>query len=130
VQYTERFRLVLHGGQVHVAPLGRLLTAGRVFPPGSSVSNTANQRYFPATAHDLSGDFLAFWQAHDGASLLGMPIAEADHEQNGDGSGYYYRVQWLENARLEYHPEQSNGLYVVSLGLLGDEALQLEPWMP
>jgi len=46
------------------------------------------------------------------------------YEANGDGSGRTYLVQWCENGRLEYHPEQKDSRYQVQLGLVGKQALQ------
>lgn len=45
--------------------------------------------------------------APNGDLLLGLPIAEATHETNGDGSGRVYEMQWFANGRLEYHPEHT-----------------------
>jgi hypothetical protein len=56
------------------------------------------QRYFPQTAHFLSGPFLTYWQTHGATPVLGLPISEPIME-NG------LPVQYLERARLEYHAE-------------------------
>jgi hypothetical protein len=61
---------------------------------------------------------------HRGSDLFGSPISEPFTEQNGDGTGRGYLVQYFQNARLEYHPEYAQTAYAVSLGLLGREYLQ------
>jgi len=62
--------------------------------------------------------------------LLGAPVAEMTQEQNGDGSGRTYRLQWCANGRLEYHPEAVNPLFRVQRGLLGTQALEQRGWLP
>jgi hypothetical protein len=61
--------------------------------------------------------------------LFGLPISEPFHAQNGDGTGRAYLVQYFKNARLEYHPELAGTSYVVSVGLLGREALERRGWL-
>jgi len=129
-QYTDRFLLEQTSSGVRPAPLGRLLTQGRAFPPLAAFPSTPTRQYVPATGHSLSGAFLAYWRAHHGATLLGAPIAEPTHEQNGDGSRRTYLVQWCENGRLEMHPEQTDTRYQVQLGLVGKQALRQRGWLP
>jgi hypothetical protein len=124
VQVTERFLLQYAGGRVSMAPLGRILSAGRTFAPITAFASTADRRYFPGTGHSLSGRFLAYWQSHNGAVLLGAPISEVVREQNGDGSGRRYQLQWFENGRLEYHPELASSHYAVEVGLAGRQYLR------
>ncbi len=125
-QYTDRFLLEQTSLGVRPAPLGRLLTQGRFF----AFPTAPTGQYVPATGHSLSGAFLAYWRAHHGATLLGAPIAEPTHEQNGDGSRRTYLVQWCENGRLEMHPEQTDTRYQVQLGLVGKQALRQRGWLP
>jgi hypothetical protein len=129
-QYTDRFLLVEVGSRVVTAPLGRLLTAGRRFDPVGAFRSDANHRYFPSTGHSLTEVFLHYWQSHNGALLLGAPIAEVTMETNQDGTGRQYQVQWFENGRMEYHPELMNSRYHVELGLTGREALRQRGWLP
>lgn len=130
VQYTDRFELELVGGQVDTVSLGRLLTAGRTFPRVAPVASTPSRLYFSSTGHTLSGRYLAFWQSHHGATLLGAPISEVIVEGNGDGSGRRYPLQWFEKGRLEYHPELAGTRYAMELGLLGVQTLQQRGWLP
>lgn len=69
--------------------------------PGSPVVSTGRTRYFPQTSHFLRGVFLLFWESHGGLSVLGLPITEPIIE---DG----LTVQYLERARLEWHPDISS----------------------
>ena len=128
-QYFERVRLVWTGNDVVLSQLGVQVTAGRTFPPLPPFAGTATSRYFPVTGHSLSGRFLAFWRAHHGALLFGAPISEPLYEQNGDGTGRTYLVQYFQNARMEYHPELSSTSYEVSLGLLGRQVLRQRGWL-
>jgi hypothetical protein len=123
VQVTERAVLVLTAGQVSLLPLGRLLSAAQAFTPVASVASTGNRLYFPSTGHTLSGLFLAYWQAHQGSSLLGPPISEPDQEGLGDGTSRVYTVQWFTNGRLELHPEIKDVRYRVQQGRVGYEYL-------
>jgi photosystem II stability/assembly factor-like uncharacterized protein len=129
VQYFERAEMVLKQGVVQLAPLGTRLTATRHFPPGTSAANSATRLFFPATEHSLSGRFLTFWQAHNGQLIYGPPISEPLHEQNGDGTGRSYLVQYFANGRLEYHPELSGTSYVVTAGQVGRQTLQRRGWL-
>jgi photosystem II stability/assembly factor-like uncharacterized protein len=128
VQYFERVRLVNDHGHVSITPLGAQLTAGRHFPPLPGPGG-AGSRWFPDTKHTLSGLFLAFWQAHRGSVLFGSPISQPLYEQNGDGTGRTYLVQYCQNVRLEYHPEAAGTTYVVTLGQLGRQALRQRGWL-
>jgi len=123
-QYTDRALLQVVDGQVTPAPLGRLLTAGRSFPRVAPFRSTPSRLYFPATGHSLAGRFLAYWQGHAGARLLGAPLSEVIVEGNGDGSGRRYPLQWFERGRLEYHPELAGTRYAVEVGLVGLQALR------
>ncbi len=70
-------------------------------------------RYFSQTAHFLRGAFLTYWESHGATSILGQPLTEALDE---DG----LVVQYLERARLEWHPDiSSNPRQQVLLTRLG-----------
>jgi len=129
-QYTDRFLLEMVQGQIQPAPLGRLLTARRSFAPVATFRSSLTRQYVALTRHSLSGAFLTYWRTHQGATLLGAPIAEPTREQNGDGSGRTYLVQWCENGRLEAHHEQKEARYQVQVGLVGKQALQQRGWLP
>ena len=125
VQYFERARLVLTStGGVRESPLGALLTAGRSFPAAPLPPITPGYLYFGATGHWIAGSFLDFWTRHHGQLLLGDPISDLLFEQNGDGTGRTYQVQYFQNARLEYHPELLGTDNEVQVGLLGRQYLR------
>ena len=124
VQYFERARLVLATGGVRESPLGTLLTAGRSFPPAAISPLTPSYLYFGETGHCIAGPFLDFWTRHHGQLLFGDPISEPLLEQNGDGTGRTYQVQYFQNARLEYHPELLGTDNEVQLGLIGRQYLR------
>ncbi|MGI8587491.1 MAG: DUF5107 domain-containing protein [Chloroflexia bacterium] len=86
------------------------LLVGVATPPAGQAQ--AAGRYYPATGHTLSAAFVAYFDAHGGLPVFGYPLAEADQEGG-------HLVQYLERARLEYHPEHSGTPYEVQLGLLG-----------
>jgi hypothetical protein len=127
-QYLERALLQVVNGKVLPAPLGRVLTAGRVFAPVPAFASSAGKLYFAQTRHALSGTFLTYWKAHHGDVLLGAPISEVAPEGNGDGTGRKYATQWFVNGRLEYHPELAGTPYVVEPGLVGVQALRRQSW--
>ncbi len=128
VQYTDRFVLEMVNGRVQTAPLARYLVTQEYFDPLSTQGLAPGARYFPSTQHSLSGRFLSWWQTHRGSALLGAPISEQVVEQNGDGSGRSYLLQWFERGRLEYHPENAGTRYEMQLGLVGLQALQQRGW--
>jgi hypothetical protein len=128
VQYFERSRLVYAHGRVAVSALGSQLTAGRYFPT-VPCCGSSGQIWFGPAQHTLSGQFLSFWRSHNGARLFGYPISQPRYEQNGDGTGRTYLVQYFQNARMEYHPELGGTGNVVTLGLLGKEVLHQRGWI-
>ncbi len=83
VQYFEKGRLEYHpenepAYRITVGWLGDLLQRRRPpLPPGELPPATASQRkYFPETGHTISGDFLAYFEAHGGKVRFGWPISE------------------------------------------------------
>jgi photosystem II stability/assembly factor-like uncharacterized protein len=128
VQYFERSLMVESNGRITLAPLGSQLTAGRSFA-AVGCCPPAGQLWFAQTGHTLSGLFLSFWRSHNGSVLFGYPISQPLYEQNGDGTGRTYLVQYFQRARLEYHPELAGTGNVVTLGLLGRQVLQQRGWL-
>jgi CBS domain-containing protein len=82
----------------------------------------ATHRFFPETGYFLSGDFLAFWEAHVGLDLFGYPLGDSQVAGSDDNT---YTVQYFERARMEKH-----GKDPVALGLLGLEAHRPDPAVP
>lgn len=111
VLYSDR----LPGADLSVAPATRSLQlasrAAAIQPAPSGVSE-GRVRYFSQTAHFLRGIFLAYWETHGATAILGLPLTEPIIE---DG----LTVQYLERARLEYHPENPDPRNQVLLARLG-----------
>jgi photosystem II stability/assembly factor-like uncharacterized protein len=127
VQVFERARLVASAAGVSISPLGEWLNQGQAFP--TAATSAGPGRYFARTHQIVSGRFLTYWQAHQGAVVLGQPISPAIQQQTSDGSGRTYLVQWFENGRLEYHPELQGTAFAVSAGLVGREFLLQRNWL-
>lgn len=79
----------------------------------------ADARFFPETGFYVFAPFAAYWTAHGGLPILGLPIT-ADFEQQG------VTIQYFERARLERHPELPPENQVI-LGLLGSELRAPDP---
>ena len=91
-------------------------------PDGSTVFHPQEDtRYFPETGHNLSGPYLAFFETHGGEAVLGPPITDEFYDYL---SGMY--VQYLQNVRLEWHPENPE-LIQIQLTLLGDLIGKAQP---
>jgi len=119
VQYFQRARFEWHpelapGFQVILGRLGKEIH-GPAEPPVANLATPwdPDQRYFPQTGHIVSHGFLTFFDQHGGETMLGFPLSEARIE-NGT------LIQWFENARFEWHPENPE-IYRVQLGLIGEE---------
>jgi len=140
-QDFEHMRLQLRGAVVTVADLGTeaLSRALQVDNPDSVLvdgfndepslgPNNATRQYFPQTHHSVTGSFLLYWRSHGGQAVLGAPITKVVTDSNGDGSGRKYQMQYFQNVRLEYHPENKDPHFQILLGLLGDESLLYRGW--
>ncbi|HET9494281.1 MAG TPA: hypothetical protein VFR15_08630, partial [Chloroflexia bacterium] len=121
VQYFERARLEYRDGRVQLGLLGRELTQGTFFRTIPFFPSEDDNVYFGATGHSLSGPFLEFWRENGREPVLGYPLSEPYRE---DGSEY----QWLERARLEWHPYLPEDERIV-LGNIGTEALKKRGWL-
>lgn len=78
--------------------------------------------YFSRTHHVVDGPFCAYYQARGGVERFGYPLTEAFMEHG-------LLVQYFEQVRMEYHPENARR-YRVQLGLLGDALGRREPPIP
>ncbi|MGA7671025.1 MAG: Ig-like domain-containing protein [Nitrolancea sp.] len=72
----------------------------------------ASARYFSSAKLYVTGQFLTFWTANNGALLFGDPVSPRFTDTQGTV------VQYFEKARFEIGKHGD-----VSLGLLGDEAI-------
>src|SRR6186713_1999805 len=66
-------------------------------------------RYYPETGKTLAQEFLAFYDSYGGVPIFGYPLTDAEIEGG-------FKVQYLERARIEYHPENKGTPYEVQLG--------------
>ncbi|HET7034454.1 MAG TPA: glycosyl hydrolase [Thermomicrobiaceae bacterium] len=67
---------------------------------------------FAVTGQSLCGLFLDFWQRYGGLAIFGYPLS-GELQENGR------TVQYLERAKLEYHPESANADWQVVGELVG-----------
>jgi photosystem II stability/assembly factor-like uncharacterized protein len=131
VQYFQRARLEYHPAShlVVLTPLGTVAAKGRNFAPIKRFPNGPLRIYIPQTRHSIGQPFLTFWRVHGGAAVFGNPISEILNEENGDGTGNTYVLQYYQNARLEDHPEAKGTPFTIQLGLLGEGLLKTKGWL-
>ena len=84
-------------------------------------------RCFAEIEYCLSGRFLAYWEAHGGLALNGLPISREFSQVLEDGKAY--TVQYCERVRLEYHPEYAAPNDVL-LGQFGRRIHPADPPLP
>lgn len=131
VQYFQRAVLEFSPVRraVVLAPLGQIATRGRTFERSRPFPDGKLRIYIRQTRHSLAEPFLTFWRSHGGAAVFGNPISEVLNEENGDGTGRAYVLQYFQKARLEYHPENKGTSYEIQLGLLGEGLLRSKGWL-
>ena len=78
--------------------------------------------YSPQTGHTVRGEFLRFFRIYGSAESLGYPLTE---EIVVDG----WIVQYFENGRLEFHPENEPA-YRITVGWLGELLHRAQPPIP
>jgi sugar lactone lactonase YvrE len=81
---------------------------------------TKDNHFFKETSHNLSGQFMNYWQSNGGLERFGFPISEAEDQVDPE-TGKVFLTQWFERARFEEHPENKGTQYEVLLGLLGKQ---------
>ena len=72
----------------------------------------SNGRYYPETGKTLAPEFIQFYDSRGGLPIFGYPLTDVEIEGG-------FKVQYLERARIEYHPEHRGTAHEVQLGLLG-----------
>lgn len=109
VQYFQKARFELTQNSknpVQLFDLGRRLYTPEGGIPLPQVNNSSNCRVFPTDYHVCMG-FLSFYDSHNGPTILGNPISNAEVRD-----GLY--VQYFDKARLEFRtllpPGQKIGL--------------------
>jgi hypothetical protein len=120
-QDFEHLRLQLVDDQVSIAPLGMEVLAGGG-TPGAPGARTGKKRPGPDPL------FAKYYAQHGGVAVLGLPITVAFVATNGDGSKRRFRMQYFQNARVEFHPEQHDPHFQLMLGLLGTQSVTLRGW--
>jgi hypothetical protein len=85
-----------------------------------------NNRFFNETGHNLSQEFLNYWQSKGGLERFGFPLSEARNEVDSE-TGKVFLTQWFERARFEWHPENKGTEAEVLLGLLGKQLKTAPP---
>jgi hypothetical protein len=82
--------------------------------PASLVSAQEEEsRYFEESGHNVSGEFLRFYDQYGGRVIFGYPLTR-QFEENGR------QVQYFQRVRMELHGETPREQRI-ELGLLGDE---------
>ncbi len=116
VQYFERARYEYHpeNGDANRVLLGQF--GRQLHPADPPVAQQSGATFFSETGHNVSGDFLAYWQRNGGLAQFGYPLSEVISEKLEDGNTY--QVQYFERARFEAHPENA-APYTVLLGQFG-----------
>lgn len=117
VQYFQNVRLDLRtDGMVQPGPLGREASGGRQDGPFAPIAvlppDGPDRRGFTESKHTIAYALRRFWEAHDGASLLGLPISE---EFGQDG----VTVQFFERGELIWRPDRASKADDVVLSPLG-----------
>ena len=138
VQYFERLRLEYHpenpppydvllgqfGRRMLSAAYGEYANYQGYQQAIAPTTPLAGATFFPATGHNLSGRFLAYWEANGGLAQFGYPITEERYDGLTTTSGGSCCVtQYFERARFEYHPEYAGTPYEVLLGQFGRQIL-------
>jgi len=119
VQYFQKARMEAHPEnpdprKVELGQLGTELGYAAPSIPAAEIppANDPNRRYYSETGHTLVYAFLNYFDAHGRLEILGYPITEFKLE-----NGRY--VQYLQRARMEWHPELPSDQRV-QLGRLGE----------
>ena len=122
-------RITHHASRLSDSALGPQPSAFQAFAPADDPIpappevSTGRFRYFPETAHFLRGIFLTYWETHGATAILGLPLTEPLMEEK---DGVAMAVQYLERARLEWHPDIStnprNQVLLTRLGAVSTEA--------
>src|SRR5215210_3583850 len=94
-------------------PILAALLVGLITSTGSTgVMAQTNGRYYPETGKTLAPEFISFYDSKGGLPIFGYPLTDAELEGG-------FKVQYLERARIEYHPGNRGTPHEVQLGLLG-----------
>jgi len=117
VQYFQNVRLDLNqDGTVQPGPLGREASNSRTDGPFALIAvlppDSPDRRGFTESKHTIAYGLRRFWEAHDGASLLGLPVSE---EFGVPGMS----IQFFERGELAWRPDHASKADDVVLMPLG-----------
>ncbi len=123
VQYFQSVRLDRQkDGTVQPGPLGREASGGRTDGPFAPIAvlppDSPDRRGFTESHHTIAYAMRRYWEAHDGASLLGLPISE---EFGQDGMS----LQFFERGALAWRPDhasKADDVVMMPLGRPGFDA--------
>lgn len=103
VQYFQRGRLEMVGGQVKPSALGAL-----TYSPGVKLNfkNSMSCELYTQTGYSVCFAFLEFFNANGGVGFFGYPISSFEFQDNAI-------VQYFQNGRLEWRPSNPEGDRVV-----------------
>ena len=130
VQYFERARFEWYPqykGTLNEVRLGKLgtemeMTGAPANPLPEGLSG--KQLAIRPTVYLVPEKFYDFWKRNGAADFLGYPVSLVLAYTGPEGEPLY--VQYFENARLEYHPEDAGAGSDVQLGRLGAEVYALK----
>jgi len=114
VQYFQRMRLEydLSRNDIFIAPLGEWAVPALDNQILAPVAPSVHSRLFEETGFTVQDEFLTYYETNNGEVLFGPPISP----QLDEGGA---RVQYFQNARLEWHPDAPLE-YRVQVGRLGE----------
>ncbi len=126
VQYFERVRMEYHPEDPTPYDILLGLFGRQIHPtdPPVAADPRSPGLYYPTTGHNISGQFVDYWENFGSVAQFGLPISEEITERLEDGKEY--RVQYFERARLELHPENQYP-YTVLPGQFGRQILASTP---
>jgi len=96
-----------------------------LFPAVGGAQASAAERCFQETGFCIEGGFLDYWNAHGGLAINGYPLSTVRWQVLEDGK--FYRVQWFERVRMEYHEENAGTSSYILLGQFGRAIHPAEP---
>jgi hypothetical protein len=124
-QYFEKgvLELDLLTGLAGQLNAGQALVQHRLpFPRPAALESDDDHLFFPDTGYNVSFGFKLYYERHNGAERLGIPISPAMDEGFADRP----QVQYFARGRLEWHPEFEGLEELIQLGSIGPELLRLD----
>lgn len=95
-----------------LASIAALSLIALALSPSPRPARAQAGRFYTETGKTLAPEFLSYFDTNGGLPLFGYPLTDPETEGG-------FKVQYLERARIEYHPENTSTPYEVQLGLLG-----------